>query len=180
MFAGYPAFTEPYRLNFKTTLTAEINPLQTDFRQNYMQDFGFCITHYTENRLVLFGEKRRVNCEIRRKCSKFVCGQNTELGCFVLQQEAHIVPATEGLEHETINKLVKSFCHYRVRRYRVTEQTFPFKMVDYLWFSQRNDRLHTLYTTFGAKIIALRDCSVSFKAFYTLNAKLKEAQKWDI
>ena len=56
---------------------------------------------------MLFREKRGVNCEIGRKWSKNVCGQNTELGCFMLQQVVHIVPTTEGLEYETINKLAK-------------------------------------------------------------------------
>jgi len=79
---------------------------------------------------VLFREKGVVNCEIRRNCSKNVCEQNIELGCFVLQQVVHIVPSTEGLEHETINKLVKCFRHHQVRRYRVTEQSFPLKTVD--------------------------------------------------
>jgi len=35
-FHCYSAFTEPYRLNFKIILTDEINPVQTEFRQNYM------------------------------------------------------------------------------------------------------------------------------------------------
>ena len=79
---------------------------------------------------MFFREKRGVNCEVRSKCSKNVYEQNTELGCFVLQQVVQIVPTTEGLEHETINKLVKCFRHHQVRRYRVTEQNFPLKTVN--------------------------------------------------
>ena len=79
---------------------------------------------------MLFSEKRGVNFETRRKCSKNVYEQNTEFGCFVMQQVVHIVPTTEGLEHEAINKLVKYFRHHQVRRYRVTEQSFPLKTVD--------------------------------------------------
>ena len=79
---------------------------------------------------MLLRDKRGVNCEIRRKSSKNVRGQSAELGSFVLQQVVHIVLTTEGLEHETINKLVKRFLRYQVRRYRGNEQSFPFKKVD--------------------------------------------------
>jgi hypothetical protein len=48
-----------------------------------------------------------------------VCGQNTELSSFVLQQVVHTVPTNRGLEHETINKLVKISLFHRAFQFTI-------------------------------------------------------------